>query len=144
MKRVLLLLAGVALLLFGSAVAANAEPVERTVDEVSAMAAPAGCDLGNVCFWVNSGYRDGPGQLAGTNNDWRVFAHGSCPGDTWNNCASSVYNHGRSCWAYLWDGFNRTLGTLGNIGLNREVGISNLADWGFNDAASSNSWSNCV
>lgn len=144
MRRVLLVLAAVAMVLFGSAAVASAEPVQRSTEEVAPMAPPPGCTSTNVCFWVNNNYSDGPGRLAGTNPDWRRFAHRTCGGGTWNDCASSVYNAGTRCWAYLWDGFSYTLGARGNIGLNRGVGIPNLGAWGFDNAASSNSWSNCV
>lgn len=58
-----------------------------------APAAPAGCTAGNLCFWANSGFNSGPGLLAGTNKDWRVFSHAACPGGDWNDCASSLFNH---------------------------------------------------
>ncbi|HEX5401288.1 MAG TPA: peptidase inhibitor family I36 protein [Pseudonocardiaceae bacterium] len=55
-------------------------------------AAPAGCTAGNLCFWKNKGFNDGPGKLAGTNSDWRVFSHATCAGGVWNDCASSLFN----------------------------------------------------
>lgn len=55
-------------------------------------AVPAGCTSGNLCFWVNAGFNDGPGKLGGTNGDWRLFSHTSCAGGTWNDCVSSLFN----------------------------------------------------
>ena len=66
---------------------ANTQPVAVSP------AAPAGCTAGNLCFWVNSGFSDGPGKVGGTNADWRVFSHATCPGGVWNDCASSLFNN---------------------------------------------------
>jgi hypothetical protein len=101
----------------------------------------ADCNPGNVCFWVHAGYVDGPGQLSGTNPDWRVFSHASCPRGNWNDCASSVYNAGRSCKARLHEHINYAGDWLG---LPRGVGVINLEIHDFNDQISSNSWYDCV
>ena len=105
-------------------------------------AAPSGCTAGNVCFWVNANFNDGPGRLSGINRDWSVFHHSTCPNGTWNNCASSVYNNGVSCWAVLWmdPGFGGLSMVLAN-----GTGESDLTDDEevgslFNDNISSNSW----
>ena len=113
---------------------------------VTTLAAPAGCSSGNVCFWKNAGYSDGPGELSNRNPDWSVFSHSSCAGGTWNDCASSVYNAGVSCSAMLWPAKNYHIqGTIGTIKLTRGTGMTNLADLPlagniFNDEISSNSW----
>ncbi|MFI9005764.1 peptidase inhibitor family I36 protein [Actinosynnema sp. NPDC053489] len=149
MRRAVLVLAGVLFLAVGTgmvgfAAVANAEPALRSAPEVVPTAAPAGCHSSNVCFWANNNYNDGPGELSGTNPDWRRFAHGSCGGGTWNNCASSVYNNGTQCWADLWDGLDYALGSRGGLSLSRGTGIANLGSWDFDNAISSNSWSRCA
>src|SRR5690349_2867542 len=40
---------------------------------VVAFAAPSGCTSGNLCFWVNANFNDGPGRLSGLNQNWSVF-----------------------------------------------------------------------
>lgn len=102
---------------------------------VKIAAAPSGCTSGNFCFWVNPGYSDGPGKLSGKNRDWSVFAHSSCPGGTWNNCASSDYNNGVSCDAVVWTGTGYG-GTGGWVWKGTGGDFTST----FNNAVSSNSW----
>jgi hypothetical protein len=85
---------------------------------VSAPAAATGladCLLGRVCVWVNTDFSDGPGQWEDNESDYTRYSHPSC-GDraskTWNNCASSVYNHGAHCNIVFYDGTGMTGATL--------------------------------
>ena len=59
-------------------------------------AAESACPSSYFCAWVNANYDIGPGQWAGDNPDWLDFAQSSCADGTWNDCASSIYNHGTS------------------------------------------------
>lgn len=69
---------------------------------VGTLAVPAGCTAGNLCFWVNDNWNDGPGRLYGDNPDWGVYSHSTCQTGTWADCASSVYNNGNSCTATVY------------------------------------------
>lgn len=59
-------------------------------------AAESACPASYFCAWVNANYSIGPGQWAGDNPNWLDFAESSCASHTWNDCASSIYNHGTS------------------------------------------------
>jgi hypothetical protein len=131
-----------AILGWGFVVAAPAQAAP--VSSETTFAAPAGCGSGNLCFWNNSGFNDGPGQLAGTNPNWGVFAHGSCPSGTWDNCVSSLFNNGNTSAANVWRYTN-----YGGAGAcwAKGTGNSNLASVNYpgtsvnmNDTISSNNW----
>ncbi|MFC7534736.1 peptidase inhibitor family I36 protein [Actinoplanes sp. GCM10030250] len=112
-------------------------------EPVSALAAPAGCTAGNLCFWNGTGWNSGPGKLSGSNPNWAAFSHQGCPNNKWTNCASSIYNNGTSCTAEVWLSANYT---EGREFLARGQGVSNLATWHtdtgpWNDNISANSWS---
>ncbi|MEV5954377.1 peptidase inhibitor family I36 protein [Streptomyces sp. NPDC051987] len=103
------------------------------------------CPSTYFCFWVNSGYNDGPGKFSGANTNWGDYSHSSCSGGTWNNCASSGYNHGTSgLGVEVWNG-------TGYTGLSaclpKDWSNNNFANlvWpdsstSFNDSISSNYW----
>ncbi|WP_405853862.1 peptidase inhibitor family I36 protein [Streptomyces sp. NBC_01515] len=76
----------------GTAVASDSQGISGQ----AVAAVPSGCSAGNFCFWNNSYYGDGPGQVSGNNSNYTVFPHSSCPYQTWNDCISSVYNDGTS------------------------------------------------
>ncbi len=144
MRRILAMIAGVILLLAamaGTSAAsstngsANQAPEAASFASVKAAAAPAGCPSSYFCFWANAGYSDGPGKLSGKNSDWSVFSHSSCPGGTWNDCASSDYNNGVSCDAVVWTG--KSYGGTGGWVPKGTGGDFNST---FNNAVSSNSW----
>jgi hypothetical protein len=154
--RRIALIIGAAALLFGvvapaamaatpaaaKAVPSNSAPA--VVPAATPAAAPAGCSAGNVCFWNNINYNDGPGELSGTNASWFGFSHSSCPGGSWADCVSSIYNDGNSCTARLW--------YLTNFGspsftVARGTGYTNLTQLGtgisgvsWNDNIESNDW----
>jgi hypothetical protein len=48
------------------------------------------------CFWVSADYKVAMGKVAGDNKSWTAFAQSACEKGTWNDCASSGYNHGTS------------------------------------------------
>ncbi|WP_377267543.1 peptidase inhibitor family I36 protein [Peterkaempfera sp. SMS 1(5)a] len=87
-KTTMLAVASVAALLGAVASAGTAN--------AATMVEPRGCSAGNFCFYNNAEYNDGPGQLSGNNANFTVFSHPSCQTHTWNDCISSVYNHGTS------------------------------------------------
>jgi peptidase inhibitor family I36 len=103
-----------------------------TAVPVAAVAVPPGCSSGNLCFWNGADYGDGPGELSGSNSNWRAFSHSSCrkpnnPSDrTWSDCASSIYNNGTSCTAVVWlaAGYGE-----GHEALARGQGVRNLSTW---------------
>lgn len=150
-RWILMLLGAVALLLgvMVPTAAADTKPappantVPVTVAPASASAAPNGCTAGNLCFWNNVDYNDGPGQLSGTNADWFDFPHSSCPNGTWADCASSVYNNGNSCTARVW--YLTSFGSP-HLDIPRGTGYPHLT-WvptglgnSWNDNIRSNSW----
>lgn len=125
----------------------SGQPRSITVSSpVAPAAVPTTCTSGNVCFWKNAGFNDGPGKLANKNPDWSAFAHPSCPSGTWNDCASSLANAGVNCNAVLWNSPNYKGDTITHsLTLTRGSSVqdlSNLGDAGsaFNDKISSNSW----
>ena len=149
------LIAVTALLAFGGFAANSASATATASGErlsitasspVTASTIPDGCSSGNVCFWRNANWGDGPGQLSDRNPNWGVFAHQACPNHTWSNCISSVYNAGVSCNAVLWAGTNYTGDSRTyNLTLGRGVGLKDLGNQevsgdAFNDVISSNSW----
>jgi len=119
----------------------NTTPV--AVAPASTAAAPANCTAGNLCFWNNINYNDGPGRLSGTNASWFNFSHSTCPNGTWADCASSVYNNGNSCTARVW--YLTNFGAP-HLDIPRGTGYPNLTlvptglgnSW--NDNIESNSW----
>lgn len=152
--RLLLAVLGAALLVVPAASVAAAAPVEKPAPAAVAVPAgpvtnaPSGCRAGNLCFWADTYYVDGPGQLSGPNRYWTDFAHASCAtkgttGANWANCASSIYNNGVNCTAHVY-----FLANYGGPKLNiaRGVGYVNLAtvaapggdNW--NDNIMSNNW----
>lgn len=141
-----LTLAGLALVPASPAVAAeNAlASVSPVVDAV--VADRDDCPSPYVCFWVNAHY-DGPmGKLAGDNPRWDVFAQSRCPHGTWEDCASSTYNHSPICTVSLWTARSYLGGRLWERpGSHRDNLALDRADDGqpINDRISSNSWSGC-
>ncbi|MER5897561.1 peptidase inhibitor family I36 protein [Streptomyces sp. NPDC001876] len=108
-------------------------------------AAPAGCTAGNLCFWVNDNWNDGPGQLYGNNADWGVYSHSTCSTGTWEDCASSLYNNGNSCVASVY--FLENYQTP-KLSISRQSGYNSLSavplgygvDGNWNDNIRSNKW----
>lgn len=70
--------------------------IALVVAPAAAQASTSQCGATYFCVWNNTGYTDGPAQFAGNNQNWTDFAHSTCPSGTWNDCASSAYNHGTS------------------------------------------------
>jgi hypothetical protein len=89
--------AGMALAFVAPAQAAATEHMVVMAASVPAVVAvPAviepGCASAELCLWVNSGFRDGPGVFRGSNADLRADAHSTCQTGNWSDCASSVDN----------------------------------------------------
>jgi hypothetical protein len=132
-----------------TASAAPAGPAPAAADVVAAAApstpayAPSGCGSGNLCFWNNINYNDGPGQLSGSNASWFNFAHSSCPGGTWADCVSSIFNNGVNCTAHVYY-YTNYAGPKLNI--SRGTGYSDLTRLStgvgttWNDNIESNNW----
>lgn len=110
--------------------------------------AMSACPSTDFCVWVNKNYNDGPGKFGGDNQYWSKFPHKSCPTGTWDNCASSGWNHGTSGL-----GVEVYQGNYGGAAacLPRGWHLANFAGYvypgtnvKFNDTISSNYWtSNC-
>ncbi|MER5515974.1 peptidase inhibitor family I36 protein [Streptomyces sp. NPDC048254] len=154
------LAAFIGLTLPGSAAAADghsavsaAKPAAAAPQAVQGAAASAAvspqaigdCPSTYFCFWVNLNYGDGPGKFSGANDDWSDYSHSTCASGTWNNCASSGYNHGSSgLGVEVWNG---TGYTGSSACLPKDWSNSNFANlvWpgtstSFNDSISSNYW----
>jgi hypothetical protein len=100
---------------------------------------PSDCPATFLCVWEHTTWGGARGQFAGTNPNWGAFSKST--GGTWNNVASSGYNHGTSGkLACMWDGTSYTLGSAGGYCLGSGVADSTFVDDGFNDVASSNNW----
>ncbi|MEU2622943.1 peptidase inhibitor family I36 protein [Streptomyces sp. NPDC007157] len=154
------LAAFIGLTLPGSAAAADghsaapaAKPAAAAPQAVSGTTASASvspqaigdCPSTYFCFWVNSGYGDGPGKFSGANTNWGAYSHSSCSTGTWSDCASSGYNHGTSgLGVEVWRDINYSgLSAC----LPKDWSNSNFANlvWpgtstSFNDSISSNYW----
>ncbi len=110
---------------------------------VAPASAPADCPAGDLCFWVDAGYKGAMGELAGNNGSWTKFSEQQCPHANWNDCASAIYNHGTSDNARV---FRDSNGGGGGACLPRGTLWSNLTSHYFdngvnmNDAISSNDW----
>jgi hypothetical protein len=110
-----------------------------------AAAAKSDCPSTYFCVWVNSGYNNGPGKFGGNNDNWSNFSHSGCQSGTWNNCASSGYNHGSSgLGVEVYNGINRG---GASACLPQGWSLSNFSGFvypgtsvGFNDSISSNLW----
>jgi hypothetical protein len=100
-------------------------------------------ESGYLCFWVNLGWEGTPGKLSGTNAYWSSFSKSQCGSGTWDNCASSLRNEGRSCEAVVYRDPNfRGPSWV----INRDTGVYDLRQWSmepgrnWDNEISSNSW----
>lgn len=129
----------------GKPAAAAPQAAKGTASATFTPQAMGDCPSTYFCFWVNSGYNDGPGKFSGSNTNWGDYSHSSCGSGTWSDCASSGYNHGTSgLGVEVWSG-------TGYTGLSaclpKDWYNSNFANlvWpgtstSFNDSISSNYW----
>jgi hypothetical protein len=112
--RYALAAAGVAVALGGVTAPATADEGTATttvVDGDQTAAAREDCSPGNFCAWDNYEFRGGPGEWSGNASNYSGWVHTGCGATslwTWNNCASSVYNHGDDCNLTFYDGINYT------------------------------------
>ncbi|GAB3441927.1 hypothetical protein GCM10027436_26980 [Actinophytocola sediminis] len=122
----------------GTAAAAQLTPATLTESQAEVIAQQS-CDAGFVCFWSAAYYGGVRGQLAGNNANWSAFPRPECgaiSNYTWNDCASSAFNNGTQCTAYLYRaGGYVDLGVI----LPRGTGV-NYFNQANNDAVSSNDW----
>ena len=148
-RATLLAAAAAALTVGGTSVAAAAPapakpaaPAASTAPDApppAIAAAPANCTAGNLCFWADIEYVDGPGRLSGANASWFAFGHSSCAtkgssGPVWADCASSLYNNGNNCTAHVYYWENYAVG----FSVPRYVNYRNLTQHQFSNGASLN------
>lgn len=111
-------------------------------------AAVSDCPPTYYCVWVNTDYNDGPGKWAGNQSNYTAWPHSGCgilSLWTWDNCASSVFNHGQSCNMTLYDGINYTGAyfRLDKGSQRANLKLNKMSDGGnMNDRISSHYWCN--
>lgn len=97
-----------------------------------------------VCAWVDRNFTGPMGRWEHDNADWGDFPNSNCGNGTWDDCASSVYNHGQTCDVWLWSGVIYTGSSLylyrGSrlAFLNVNPGPSPVGSW--EDIIKSNHW----
>jgi Peptidase inhibitor family I36 len=142
-----------AMLAVGGATAAQAatQPVDQVVG-VTAAAQPmsdlADCPVNDLCWWVDANQVGKMHPVRDAVSNWTTQKEPTCPSGTWNDCASTLYNHNPSLAAWLW--YN-----AGNGGpdfcMPPGSYLGNLTDYDYpgttvniNDTISANSWAaNC-
>ncbi|WP_189056382.1 peptidase inhibitor family I36 protein [Longimycelium tulufanense] len=102
--------------------------------EVTAQPRPS-CPRGWVCFWTKHGFRGHRGKVAGNNRNWQAFPERYCRSGTWDNCASSAYNNGRTHHVRFYQHPNYR-----GRGINIYKGQSRSSLGWMNDRTSSNKW----
>lgn len=118
-------------------------PAEASAADVKPLVGPADCPSTYLCFWVHAGWGGPMGKLSGRNENWGAFRQSQCTTGTWNDCASAIWNNGRSCEAVVHEHPNQR---GANWVINRNTGSDNLAFNGkptggnWNDVISSNRW----
>jgi hypothetical protein len=134
-----------------SAHSSTAAPVAHTEQAASTSAQPSAmqpaalssCPASNLCFWVNAGYAGNMGKFAGDNGWWGQYSQAQCASGTWNDCASSLYNHGNYDAVYVYQDVN---GGGGRACVAKGTAWSNLTTLhynngaGLNDSITSNKW----
>src|SRR5690348_7399782 len=105
-----------------------------------ASASSADCPSTNVCWWEDAGYTGRMGHSVGNQENLkrRETPAAHCDG-TWNDCASSVYNHGTSgCAVFLFV----DAGYTGKYHTLAKGDKESIPSWdpGFNDKLSSIRW----
>ncbi|MEY9992910.1 hypothetical protein ABIE67_004942 [Streptomyces sp. V4I8] len=73
-----------------------ASPAARSGSSAVSPMAVGDCPSTYFCFWSDINYGGAMGKVAGDNPTWTAFRQPACPTGTWNDCASSGYNHGAS------------------------------------------------
>ena len=71
-------------------------PISGGANSILTPRAIGDCPATYLCVWVNINYNGGPAKFAGNNSSWSAFPSGGCQVHSWNDCASSGYNHGTS------------------------------------------------
>lgn len=128
-----------------AASAAPAAPAVQSAAVAGAVvpAATSSCPAGYLCFWVNAGYTGNMGKFAGNNPWWGQFSQAQCKSGTWNDCASSLYNHGNYDAVFVYQDINygggRACVARGTAWSNLTTMYSNDGH-GLNDAITSNQW----
>jgi hypothetical protein len=108
----------------------------------------ADCPVNDLCWWVNVNQTGKMHPVRDAVSNWTTQKEPSCPSRTWNDCASTLYNHNPHLAAWLWDNagdggpdFCMAPGSyLGNLA-NQDYPSTGF---GINDTISANSWAaNC-
>ncbi|WP_344067945.1 peptidase inhibitor family I36 protein [Nostocoides vanveenii] len=100
-----------------------------------AQAAVGDCPSSYMCAWNGTNYNGARLQIQGTNHNWGVFSEPNCGKYfTWNDCASSLYNHtSNSCFRFYANAdFIGGYHTLKHGDL-----IANLGSWAYDNVISS-------
>jgi hypothetical protein len=103
-----------------------------------------------LCFWVDAGFVGKMGDVFGTNDNWTAkpdFTQAACPGGTWNDCASALFNAGSEI-AIVFQNINRTAKDHFQCIAPGTMAYKNLAADNYpqppnptmNDSISSNEW----
>jgi hypothetical protein len=103
------------------------------------------CPATYLCVWVNANYSGGPAKFAGNNDHWSAFPSQGCQVRSWNDCASSGYNHGTSGLGVEVYRDNYYSGLQACLPKGWHNGDFSKLVWGgtnntFNDSISSNFW----
>lgn len=86
-----------ALGIMGAPAAASSGGASSGAADAVVLAGMSACPLTYFCVWNKANFSDGPGKWANAEWNYTNWSHDSCPHGSWNDCASSVYNHGQSC-----------------------------------------------
>jgi hypothetical protein len=65
------------------------------------------CPLEYWCIYASPNFGGSPGKWKDAENNYGSWPHAGCPDGTWNNCAQSVYNHGRSYKVSFFDDYDQ-------------------------------------
>jgi hypothetical protein len=133
----------------GQAVSSRlADAAAHTTTSLAPAGSPSLCPSTYLCFWVNADWGGAMGKVAGTNPWWGArpaFTQSQCKSGTWNDCASSLVNHGEFDNAIVYQNINYgggsqciEIGTTFYIDLAHNTYQSNGQS--MNDSISSNQW----
>ncbi len=95
-----------------------------------------GCPYEDACGWVNGSFGGEKHGWAGPVGNMVYFGAPECQTSTWNDCISSLTNHGATCNAYWFINAEYQGNHYTN---NRETGTGTLTG-GWNDEFSSLKW----
>jgi hypothetical protein len=116
----------------------------RAVSAAALARARSDCPATWFCVWADANFSRGPGKWQNDEHLYGRWTTSQCPSSppsraTWNDCASSVYNHGDSCRVTFYENeyFNETPGAF-FYQLPRGSYLANLAQNTWSDGTSPN------